>query len=61
VSKDGSLFNPKRDSDEAIADSIVAKVTPDRAETIPRGILKWIGKDARPAWLMPPREGRQQT
>jgi hypothetical protein len=38
--RDGSLSDLKRDSVENIADAIVGNVTPGRAESIARGILK---------------------
>jgi hypothetical protein len=47
AAKDGALFDLKRDSVETIADAIVANVTPSRAESIARGILKRIRKKAR--------------
>lgn len=46
--RDGSLFDLKRDSVEAIAATIVGSVAPSRAEKIARAVLGRL-KQARPA------------
>jgi hypothetical protein len=40
--RDGSLFDLKKDSAKDIADTIVSTISPNKAETIARAILKTI-------------------